>query len=104
MDLIKLIEDVSTGIAKSIVLDGEVEKVSQERLAICKNCEHNTTPGKIVNASRCNACGCFLKLKSRVMSANCGIEALNQKNNTEIDLKWFAKLDPKSEEELNELI
>lgn len=110
MDLLKLLSDVSTGVVNSIILDEEVEKIAKERLETCKNCEYNSTPGKIVNATRCKACGCFLKLKSRVMSTECGIASLNQKGRmdnpdwVDIDLKWFAQLDPKAEEQLNELI
>lgn len=68
-----------------------VNAVSKERLSKCKNCPFNSTPGNITNLSRCKACGCLLKPKSKCLSCNCGLERYNELNPKDIQpLLWEA--------------
>lgn len=79
-----------------------IEEVSQERLSICKDCPFNTTPGKIKSWSRCGACGCFLKQKTKCLSCNCGIEAWNEEHpQDKKELKWTAISTKEQEHEIN---
>lgn len=66
-----------------------INQISKERLNICKTCPFNSTPGNITVVSRCKACGCLLKAKSKCLSCNCGIEKYNEENPDEpLELKW----------------
>jgi hypothetical protein len=68
-----------------------IEQVSKERLLLCRHCKFNTTPGNITNLSRCGACGCLLKPKSKCLSCNCGIEAIKDTpGNENLQLLWSA--------------
>jgi hypothetical protein len=68
-----------------------IEQVSEERLAICKVCEFNSTEGEIKAFSYCKCCGCPLQAKSKSLSSNCGIEELIKENPyTDKQLKWTA--------------
>ncbi len=84
MNLAKIIEGVRNSIAPPKSLREFINKTAEERLAICIGCEYNSTQGEIKNFSQCTACGCFLKLKTKCLSCNCGLEDLN------IPLKWQA--------------
>ena len=66
------------GATNSIVLKEEVEKVAQERLAICKGCNFNSTVAKDNGTytswrpdEHCTRCGCNLFVKTRCMSCEC---------------------------------
>lgn len=48
------------------LLDKETR--SQERLSICKGCEHLT--GKL---NQCDLCNCFMNIKTRIFFAQCPI-------------------------------
>jgi len=104
MSLLKTLEGVIEGSIKSVFLEEAVEKVADERKAICLNCEWNSTPGKMVNASKCKACGCWLKLKTRVMHENCGLDRLNKAAKANHPLKWEAVLTEQDEDKLDELV
>lgn len=104
MNIIETLKGVTTGLYNSMILNEEIEKIAQERLEICKGCEHFSTPDKVVTASKCNLCGCYMKLKSRVMSAECGIKEYNQRNKTNLPLKWVAVVDDKTQQEIDQLI
>jgi len=104
MSLLKTLEGVLEGSIKSIFLEEAVEKVADERKAICTSCEWNTTQGKMVNASKCRACGCWLKLKTRVMHEQCGLAKLNKIGIVSYPLKWDAVLDEKDEDKMDEII
>lgn len=92
-------EGVIKGSINSIFIKEEVEKVAKERLAICATCDYdsNVRRAKGVNFARldhfCAACGCCLKLKTRYMAANCGMEKYNEQFKTNEPLKWFAQTD-----------
>lgn len=67
-----------------------VEATSEERLSKCIDCPFNSTPGYVGGISRCTACGCWLKPKSKCLSCNCGIEEYNKKNSFLLPLQWIA--------------
>lgn len=46
----------------------ERKKIADERFSICQACEHLDP-----NCNRCRKCGCFMKLKSMYMGAECPI-------------------------------
>lgn len=48
-----------------------ITDTSEERLAICKGCPFNSTPGRISSLSRCLDCKCFLTKKTKCLSCQC---------------------------------
>jgi hypothetical protein len=80
-----------------------IEKVSKERLEICKNCPfHSRGVGKDVKMySRCLACGCPNIQKSKCLSCRCGIATYNEQHpeSTEV-IRWEAVASPEQNEEL----
>lgn len=49
------------------------EQTAQERLAICASCRHLIRTFKDPRIPRCAVCGCFLELKTRLLSESCPI-------------------------------
>ena len=43
-----------------------IEKISQKRETICGGCTYNSK-----ELNKCNECGCFLHLKTRVLDEEC---------------------------------
>lgn len=80
----------------------EIERVSKERLNKCINCPFNSTEGKIGNYSKCKACGCFLKPKSKCLSCSCGIETYNANHPDAepLPLEWTAIITDEQEDEI----
>lgn len=82
-------------------LKNKINEISKERLYKCKTCKFNSTPGNITNTSRCKACGCLLKPKSKCLSCNCGIEVYNSTNpNETLPLLWTAILDKEIDQDI----
>ena len=105
INLIDLVKGVTEGLYNSVVLNEAIEEMAQERLSKCINCPFNSTPGKIVNISKCKGCGCFLKLKSRVPTATCGLKEYNQNHpDDQREIQWFPATDNETENKINELI
>ncbi len=97
----KIIEGFKNDLFPSKEMRKMIDDVSKERLSICTDCPFNTTPGKIKSWSRCGACGCFLKQKTKCLSCNCGIEAYNEDHPTApLPLKWTAISTKEQEHEL----
>jgi hypothetical protein len=48
-----------------------INELSAQRLAHCRVCPHNSTPGEIHLTSRCTKCGCFLIAKSKALDSVC---------------------------------
>lgn len=44
------------------------KSISEERLKICKTCEHFRERG-----AKCEKCGCFMEYKTMLMSVSCPI-------------------------------
>lgn len=87
----KILEGLNNHLFPPKEMKAAIEEVAKQRLEICKNCPFNSTPGKIKSWSRCDACGCFLRLKTKCLSCNCGIEVHNQDNpDNQLPLKWLA--------------
>ena len=51
----------------------DAKKLSDERLAICKECEHSRDMFARGWINYCNKCGCMLKIKTRIKSNQCPI-------------------------------
>lgn len=89
-------KQIFEGIKNSIFTKDTVEKIAEERLAICTGCEHidhhgdrcyvkGTTPC-------CGVCGCHLPWKVRALSEECPHPD---------GAKWEAILTPEEEGEVN---
>lgn len=103
IELSKISEGLTNHLFPPSEIKGLIESVAKERLSICKDCPFNSTPGKIKSWSRCNACGCFLRLKTKCLSCNCGIEVHNQENPDDLrPLKWIAKTSREENEKIQE--
>lgn len=66
------------GIKNSVFVKEEIEKIANERIAICNTCEHYSPNvikaggGPFVRKDAfCTDCGCNMYLKTRAMSAFC---------------------------------
>ena len=51
----------------------DAKKLSDERLAICADCEHSRDMFARGWINYCNKCGCMLKIKTRLKSNQCPI-------------------------------
>lgn len=83
------IRHIIEGIGNSIFVKEEVEKIANERMAICKDCPRNSAnkdkdffmPGKFYSALRpdvhCSMCACNLHAKTRSLHTNCPIDKWN---------------------------
>lgn len=76
-NLIDTIKGITEGTINSIFVKEEIEKMAEERLAICRMCPFNSEVAKkndhdiIRPDEHCLKCGCNLHLKSRYPSAHC---------------------------------
>jgi hypothetical protein len=43
--------------------------IAQKRYEVCKKCEHFNT-----NYTKCNICGCIMKIKVKISSSKCPIK------------------------------
>jgi hypothetical protein len=67
-----------------------IQKVSEERLAICDLCENNSKYRPSIRPDEyCILCGCTLVAKAACLSCHCDV------------LKWNCVLTPEQEEEIN---
>lgn len=69
------------GVANSVLIKEEIEKVAKARMDICRSCPYYDPEGiseKVIlrGLESCAACGCALALKTHCMSCNCGMEEL----------------------------
>lgn len=69
-----------------------ISTVSEERLAICKSCEFNSTPENISSFSGCKSCGCPLIPKSKCLSCHCPINKWEAVATDEEDTKIHESL------------
>jgi len=69
-----------------------ITEVSNNRLAICKPCEHNSTKDIIKGWSYCHSCGCPLIQKSKSLQSSCPVG------------KWGPITTPEEEENIKLLI
>lgn len=76
-----------------------IETIAQERLTICQSnkCGYYDPLGQSERAvfkgvESCGACGCRLDLKTRALSANCGLEAVDKVP------MWFALTNEQDDE------
>ena len=71
-------------------LKEQIEKVGEERISICNECEHNSKFHKSRRPDEhCMKCGCTLSAKTKCLSCNCPVK------------KWVSVLTRKEEDELN---
>lgn len=102
MDISKIVEGIRNHVFPPKEIEDVIKKVSKERIAICIDCPFNSTVGKIKSWSRCQACGCFLRLKTKSLSSNCGIEKYNEDHpESPLPLKWFAVANEEEEHQIN---
>lgn len=77
MKLWETIKGVTQGTFNLLVVKEEIEKMSAERMAICRTCPFNSEVARangqhiVRQDEHCLKCGCVLKLKTRVPSAHC---------------------------------
>jgi hypothetical protein len=71
-------------------------QTSEERLLICRNCEHHSSRIKTIRIDEhCTICGCPLKALTKCLSCNCSVEELQELP------KWEAVVSCIQEEEFN---
>lgn len=105
MEVSKIVEGFRNDWFPPKELKSMIEKISKERLSICLNCQFNTTPGRIKTWSRCGACGCFLKKKTKCLSCSCGIQSYNQDHpDNQLPLKWLAISSKEEENEIKQYL
>lgn len=52
-----------------------IKEISEERLAICNNCEYHSKNNKTFRLDEhCTECGCSLTAKTKCLSCNCPLE------------------------------
>lgn len=91
--------NILEGVANSILIKQEIEKVAKSRLEICHSCTYfdptGTSPkATIKGLPSCSACGCVLHLKVHCMSCNCGMEELG------LTPLWTKELEQNEEDSL----
>lgn len=87
------------GVANSLIIKEEIEKIARDRLDICRSCiyyDRDGTSEKVVlkGLEACSVCGCSLHLKVHCMSCSCAMEELEQ---TPL---WTAELTTEEEDSL----
>lgn len=66
-----------------------IKRVSEERLAICNECEHHSKNKKTLRPDdHCTHCGCTLSAKTKCLSCSCPLE------------KWVALVSSDEEEQI----
>lgn len=79
-NLIDTIKGITTGLINTIVVKEEIEKMAEERLAICRRCPFNSEVARANGQNifrkdeHCLKCGCVLKLKTRYPAAQCPLD------------------------------
>ena len=95
-DIWKFRKQISEGIINTVFKNEIVEKVADERMQICKKCEHYdgkcSVPG---TGPCCGACGCSLSFKTRSLSSICG------KFNIQQEPLWLPVITAKEQEKLD---
>lgn len=111
MNWSKILEGVRNHVLPPAKIKELIESTSKERLAICQACPFNSNNARnkedktITMQSSCVLCGCFLILKSKSLSSNCGIEKWNENNpDSPKELKWKAVMTEEEDQELTEKI
>ena len=69
--MFKELKEIYQGWKNYITNNPEMEKVSDERLKKCIECNKNSTNGQIKMISTCEECGCFLVAKSYSKNSKC---------------------------------
>lgn len=59
------IDQIIEGWKNYLVRDEDVEKLAEERMHICLDCD------KLNEKNRCKVCGCFMVAKTRSKKAKC---------------------------------
>lgn len=71
-DIVEMASNLGKQIVDStltLAVSGQVfvdENIQNNRFTICAKCEHF-----ILNQSRCNICGCYMKTKVKLIAAKC---------------------------------
>lgn len=69
-----------------------IEATAQQRISICRNCEHNSTKHKTMRPDEhCVECGCTLSAKTRCLSCACPLK------------KWTEIMTEKQEEQFKKM-
>lgn len=89
MDMKINFKNILEGAWNSVFIKEEIEKVANERLAICATCENRAKRSFPPFDYHCKLCGCNLEMKTRSLSESCPIS------------KWKAEV---SEEEDNKIL
>lgn len=82
---------IAQGIYNTIVVKEEVEKIADERIAICRNCEFDSKVAGRKGYERCLNCKCNLNWKTHSLSAECpiskwkAIEGISHDESNKID-------------------
>ena len=99
-NLIDTLKGVTTGLINTINVKEEIEKMAEERMAICRRCSFNSEVAR-VNGEKifrtdehCLKCGCVLKLKTRYPAAQCPLDVP----------KWTAQLTNEDSDKLMSII
>ena len=70
-----------------------IKRISDERLAICKNCPHNSKYHKTLRPDKhCTICGCTLVAKAKCLSCDCPLG----------EPKWKAVMTEEQEDEIQQ--
>lgn len=93
------VKGIINGAWNSIVVKDWIEKVAEERLAICNVCPENSDMAKTFKNYKtfrpdfhCTLCGCNLHMKTRSMSQECPIK------------KWGAHMTEQEEIDMNKQV
>jgi hypothetical protein len=86
------------GATNSLLIKDEVEKVGQERLAICQSCDFCSTNAKKKGYKswrpdeHCTKCGCNIAMKTRCMGCECP------------EHFWLMETDEKTDQQIRQLL
>ena len=90
------IKGILEGAWNSVFIKGEIEKIAQERITICRGCSLNSEHQRKYNNYKtfrpdfhCTDCGCDLHMKTRCLSCECPKK------------KWLAHITQEEEFEIN---
>jgi len=65
---------IAEGVYNTIVVKQEVEKIAEERIAICRKCSFDSKVVGRKGYERCLKCKCNLNWKTHSLSASCPID------------------------------
>lgn len=98
------IKGILTGAFNSVFVQDSIEKVAEERLAICEVCPDQSENKKKKGYDtfrpdvHCTLCGCNLHMKTRALSQECPVSKWKAEISTEEEIELDKKLDGKQED------